>query len=35
MVKPNPWLLSAGILTGFALLTHHLLGRLNDAWNIW
>lgn len=35
MVKPNPWVLSGGILAVFAFLVHKMLADLNDAWNIW
>lgn len=35
MVKPNPWLLSGAIVTVFAVVIHRMLGKLNDAWNIW
>lgn len=35
MVKPNPWLLTAGIFVAFAYAVHRVLAEFNKAWDIW
>lgn len=35
MVKPNRWLLTAGIFAVFAFAVHRVVAGFNKAWEIW